>query len=115
MRFKNTLLAVTDMEKSVAFYRKVLGLRKIMDFGANVTLTGGICLQTCETWAEFIGISPHVLGWCGKIGELYFEEDGFDASVFGISYCSSQIPTVCVLAYLHEQTDRCGGILHPLF
>lgn len=41
MRFKNSLLAVTDMEKSVAFYKEVLGLSKIMDFGANVTLTGG--------------------------------------------------------------------------
>ena len=79
MKFKNPLLAVTDMETSVAFYKEVLGLYKIMDFGANVTLTGGVCLQTCETWAEFIGISSDALGWCGKTGELYFEEDDFDA------------------------------------
>lgn len=52
MNFKNPLLAVTDMEKSVAFYKEVLGLRKIMDFGANVTLTGSVCLQTCEIWAK---------------------------------------------------------------
>lgn len=41
MKFKNPLLAVTDMEKSVAFYKVVLDLRKIMDFGANETLTDG--------------------------------------------------------------------------
>ena len=49
MKLKNPLLAVTDMERSVAFYQTVLGLRKTMDFGANVTLTGGLSLQTC--WA----------------------------------------------------------------
>lgn len=78
MKFKNPLIVVSDMEKSVAFYKVVLGLHKIMDFDANVTLTGGVCLQTCESWAEFIGVSADTLGWCGKTGELYFEEDDFD-------------------------------------
>lgn len=79
MKFKNPLLAVSDMERSVAFYGQVLGLRKVMDFGANVTLTGGVCLQTKETWAEFIGASPDELGWYGRVSEIYFEEDDFDA------------------------------------
>ena len=35
------MLVVTDIDKSVEFYKKVLGLRVIMDFGANKTLTGG--------------------------------------------------------------------------
>lgn len=79
MKFHNPLLAVSNLEKSVAFYKEVLGLHKIMDFGANVTLTGGVCLQTKETWAEFIGVLPDELGWCGRVSELYFEEDDFDA------------------------------------
>lgn len=79
MKFQNPLIAVTDMEKLVVFYKEVLGLQKIMDFGANVTLTGGVCLQTSETWANFIEVSPDTLGWCGKVSELYFEEDDFDA------------------------------------
>ncbi|MDD6833868.1 MAG: VOC family protein, partial [Solobacterium sp.] len=29
------MLVVTDIDKSVEFYKKVLGLRVIMDFGAN--------------------------------------------------------------------------------
>ncbi|MDO4481908.1 MAG: VOC family protein [Bacillota bacterium] len=78
-KFKNTLLAVTDMEKSVEFYKKVLGLRITADFGANVTLTGGLSLQTYETWAEFLDRSPEELGWAGKVGEIYFEEEDFDA------------------------------------
>ena len=35
------MLVVTDIDKSVEFYKKVLGLNVTMDFGANKTLTGG--------------------------------------------------------------------------
>lgn len=79
MKFMNPLLAVSDMERSVAFYKAVLGLDKIADFGANVTLTGGVALQTQETWAQFIETDPEQLTWNGKVSELYFEEDDFDA------------------------------------
>ena len=51
MKFKNPLLVVSDMDISVKFYKEVLGLRKIMDLGENVTLTGGFCIQTKEIWA----------------------------------------------------------------
>ena len=77
MEFKSTLLAVKDMERSVAFYETVLGLRVVQDFGANKTLTGGICLQTADTWATFIGAREVRFG--GNCGELYFEEADFDA------------------------------------
>ena len=76
MKFKNPLLVVSDMDMSVKFYKEVLGLRKIMDFGENVTLTGGVCLQTKETWAEFI--ENESLSFGGKTSEIYFEEDDFD-------------------------------------
>ncbi len=48
MRYTSTLIAVVDIEKSKRFYNKILGLDVIDDFGANVTLTGGIALQTLE-------------------------------------------------------------------
>lgn len=76
MKFKNPLLVVSDMDISVKFYKEVLGLRKIMDFGENVTLTGGVCLQTKETWAEFI--ENESLSFGGNTSEIYFEEDDFD-------------------------------------
>ena len=50
----NTMLVVTDMDKTVEFYKRVLGLEVVMDFGANKTLTGGLALQTLETYKEFI-------------------------------------------------------------
>lgn len=77
MKFKNPLLAVTDMAASIRFYRQVLGLRVVMDFGANVTLTGGVCLQTLDTWREFLEGRPVSL--TGNAGELYFEESDFDS------------------------------------
>ena len=79
MKFKNPMLVVTDIDRSVAFYRKVFGLRVIMDFGANKTLTGGLALQTLETWQEFIGTDNIVFG--NNNFELYFEEDDFDAFI----------------------------------
>ena len=54
MKLKNPMLVVTDIDKSVAFYKKVFGLHVIMDFGANKTLTGGLALQTVETYKDFI-------------------------------------------------------------
>ena len=56
MKLKNPMLVVTDINKSVEFYKKVFGLHVVMDFGANKTLTGGLALQTIETYKEFIGI-----------------------------------------------------------
>lgn len=76
MKIKNTMLVVTDIDKSVEFYKKVLGLRVIMDFGANKTLTGGLALQTLDTWREFIGTDDISFG--KNSSEIYFEEDNFD-------------------------------------
>lgn len=76
MQLKNPMLVVTDMDKSVEFYKKVLGLDIITDFGANKTLTGGLSLQTAETYRSFISADDIVFG--GKNFEIYFEEDDFD-------------------------------------
>lgn len=77
MKFKNPLLVVSDMDRSLAFYKAVLGLRVILDFGANKTLTGGLSLQTLDTWENFI--DTHQITFDHNSCELYFEEDDFDA------------------------------------
>ena len=76
MKMMNPVIAVADMEASTAFYRRVLGLEVVIDFGANKTLTGGLCLQTIETWQAFIGTDQVTFG--GNDAEIYFEEDDFD-------------------------------------
>ena len=77
MRYNCPMIVVSDMEKTVEFYKNVLGLDVIQDFGANKTLTGGISLQTEETYKEFIGKDKITYG--GDNFELYFEEDEIDA------------------------------------
>lgn len=54
MKLKNPMLVVSNIDKSVEFYKKVLGLRVVMDYGANKVLTGGLALQTIETYKDFI-------------------------------------------------------------
>ena len=70
------MLVVTDIDKSVEFYKNVFGLHVILDFCANKTLTGGLALQTLETWQEFIGTDDISFGI--NSSEVYFEEDNFD-------------------------------------
>lgn len=77
MKFKNPLLVVSNIERSVEFYKEVLGLHKIMDFGANVTLTGGLCLQSLDSWTEFIDNKNTTFE--NNSFEIYFEEEDFDS------------------------------------
>ena len=85
MKLKNPMLVVTDIDKSVEFYKKVLGLHVIMDFGANKTLTGGLALQTLESWREFIGTGDISFG--SNSSEVYFEEDDFDKFADKLKKC----------------------------
>ena len=78
MKFKGSMIVVSDLKKSQKFYKNILGLRTIMDFGANITLTGGLSLQTKETWKEFIRKDENEILVGGNNCELYFEEDDFN-------------------------------------
>lgn len=99
MKFKNPLLVVTDMEKTVQFYRQTLGLRVTMDFGANVTLTGGVCLQTADTWKAFLHTDE--ISYGGRDMELYFEEDDFDAFAARLERLD--------VRYVHPVTEHAWG------
>ena len=76
MKYNGVLIAVPDMENSRRFYSDVLGLKVVEDFGANVTLEGGIFLQTLDTWKTFIQSDQVVLP--NHAGELYFEEEDIE-------------------------------------
>ena len=77
MKYTGTLIAVKDIEKSKQFYHDVLGMEVVADFGANVTLTGGVVLQTLQTWQSFINTDDVTLK--NNAGELYFETEDMDA------------------------------------
>ena len=75
MKIKNYMLVVKDMEKSKAFYWDALGLRTLTDLGIHAVLTGGLALQTEESWK---GFTARDISYQGNDAELYFEEDDFD-------------------------------------
>lgn len=85
--------------KTVEFYERVLGLQVVTDFGANKTLTGGLALQTLETYKEFIGTSDIFFG--GKNFEIYFEEDNFNKFTENLEKCNVQ--------YVHPVKEHSWG------
>lgn len=99
MKLKNPMLVVSDIDKSVEFYKKVLGLHVIMDFGENKTLTGGLVLQTVDTYKEFIGTSA--ISYGGNNFEFYFEEDDFDRFVDKLEQCD--------IEYVHPTIEHSWG------
>lgn len=78
MKYSGALLAVGDMRRSKEFYCTLLGLQVSEDFGANVTLSHCIALQTMETWQEFIHKDPQEIRLGHHAAELYFEETDMD-------------------------------------
>ncbi len=102
MKFKNPLLVVSDMDRSISFYRETLGLRVVMDFGANVTLTGGVCLQTADSWRDFIQAPAGSITFGGKNAEIYFEEDDFDAFIEKLSRMEH-------IRYVHTVVEHSWG------
>lgn len=102
MRYQATLLAVRAMPRAIRFYREVLGLAVEADFGANVTLTGGIALQTLETWQEFIQRKETEITLPDLAGEIYFEEPDFDGFL-------RHLGSFADIAYVHPPiTHRWG-------
>jgi len=99
MKLNNPLLVVRDMDKSIEFYKNVLGIHVIMDFGANKTLTGGLSLQTLESWKAFIDTDNISFG--SNSMEVYFEEDNFDKFIERLKGCDVE--------YVHTVREHSWG------
>lgn len=71
MKLKNVLIVVSDMEKSIAFYKELFGLSVVLDNDGNVIMTEGLVLQEKGIWKKFTGreVVPE-----NNACELYFEE-----------------------------------------
>ena len=90
MKLKNILIAVSDMERSIKFYRELFGLQVILNQDGNVIMSEGLVLQDSKIWQQFLDreLFPR-----NNMSELYFEErdiEGFikklDESDFEIEY-----------------------------
>ena len=75
MRLKNVLIVVSDIQKSINFYRDLFDLQVICDHGGNVIMTEGLVLQDKEIWMEFLGkeVIPR-----SNSTELYFVEKNIE-------------------------------------
>jgi len=102
MKFLNPLIVVSNMEKSKLFYYEMLGLKVIEDFGANVTLTGGIALQTKDSWSNFIHKEDSEIIFGGNESELYFEEDDFDSF-------NKRLNNMRDINYVHSMVEHSWG------
>lgn len=102
MKFLSSLIVVSDIEKSKLFYYEVLGLKVVEDFGANVTLTGGIALQTKDSWCTFIHKKDNEIVFGGNDTELYFEEDDFDCFI-------QRLNNMTDINYVHSIVEHSWG------
>ncbi|WMJ82695.1 VOC family protein [Oscillospiraceae bacterium LTW-04] len=78
MKYECTLLAVSDMVRAKQFYCQLLGMEVTADFGANITLSNVISLQTLESWQGFVNKPAGEIRFGHNAAELYFEEDDLD-------------------------------------
>lgn len=81
MKYQCTLIAVREMERSRKFYCNLLGMEVTADFGANVTLSDCVALQTMESWKAFIHREESEIKLGHNSAELYFEEIDLDTFV----------------------------------
>lgn len=77
MRYSNTLIAVQDMERSLAFYRELFGQEVALDLGWCKTLTCGLTLQL--HFDRIAGFPAESMTFRSNTMELYFETEDFDA------------------------------------
>lgn len=100
MRLKNILLVVDDIEKSIAFYKELFGLRVVTDFEGNVILTEGLVLQDRKIWEQLVG-KETVYG--GSDAELYFIENDIDSFQEKVNNSCFEIH------YVHEMKEHAWG------
>jgi len=79
LKFTCPLIAISDLEASKKFYQEVLGQKIVLDFGWNVTFSGGFAIQL--NFAQLLSIDKETVMKKSHNFELYFEEDDFDAFI----------------------------------
>jgi catechol 2,3-dioxygenase-like lactoylglutathione lyase family enzyme len=79
MEFKLALLAVKNVEISKQFYKELFDQDVVLDFGKNVTFTGGFAIQEDFEWLTDLS-SNSILKKSNNM-ELYFVVDNFDGFI----------------------------------
>lgn len=76
MEFKVALLSVKDVNVSRWFYEELFNQKVVLDFGRNVTFSGGFAIQEDFAWLTDLPVDS-IIEKSNNM-ELYFEVDDFD-------------------------------------
>jgi len=79
VKFQMPLIAVSDVGRSKRFYCGLFDQRVVLDFGENVTFSGGFAIQ--EKFAWLTGLAEDSVRSRPNNMELYFEADDLDAAL----------------------------------
>ena len=99
MKYCGTLIAVSDMEKSKAFYETVLQQKILMDVGEHVAFEGGLALQS--NYSELVGTKFTIHRQANSF-QLYFE-------VEDIEHWVDKLRNIEGLEFLHEVKEYPWG------
>lgn len=102
MKFSAPLIVVESIEKSRAFYEKVLSQKVILDFGENITFEGNFSLQSKLSWQGFIDKGKNDILKQSNNFELYFEEENFDDFI-------NCLNTIDGIKYIHPVKEYSWG------
>ena len=75
MKLKNFLIVVSDINRSLDFYRELFGLQMVVDLDGNMILTDGLVLQDASIWQRFTDLPVQQKS---NSCELYFEHADID-------------------------------------
>ena len=78
MKLRNVLIVVSDMEKSINFYKELFRLDAVLDNDGNVIMTEGLVLQDIKYWESFL---DRKCEFRNNTTELYFEEANIEAFI----------------------------------
>ena len=81
IKYSGILLVSKDLEATKTFYKNLFNARVTIDFGSNITLTGGISFQSLDSWAEFIHQPKETIHFQGNNAEIYYETDDLDTFI----------------------------------
>lgn len=79
MKYCNTLIAVKDMDESLAFYKGLFNENLKTDLGWCKTLDCGLTLQI--NYDQVVGFDKETMKYRNNTMELYFETEDFDAFI----------------------------------
>lgn len=100
LKLRNILIVVSDIEKSVQFYKELFGLQVLNDQDGNVIMSEGLVLQDEKIWKDFL--EKNII-YKNHATELYFEERDLEGFVKKLEESSYEIQ------YVNELMEHSWG------